>query len=288
METWRIGDIKVTSVVERGLRDVLHLVLPDATPEALHPIEWLQPHYVDTEGRLLGNVQALIIETASRRILVDTCIGADKDLDTILPVWSRLQSTFLEDLLAAGYPRESIDTVLCTHLHPDHIGWNTMKVDGHWVPTFPNARYLFGREEFEARDFPRPGRAGKDSPDDYVESILPVLEAGLVDFVETDHAVCAEVSLRPTPGHTAGHVSVVIRSGGVEAIITGDVMHHPCQLARPDWGCAIDVNGARAIETRRMICEELAGGQTLVIGTHFAAPAGGYIIRDEDAYRFKT
>ena len=144
-----------------------------------------------------------------------------------------MQTGFLKDFEAAGFSRESIDVVLCTHLHIDHVGWNTMLVDGKWVPTFPNARYLMGRAEFDYWKAAPGSTAGE--PAVFADSVQPVWDAGLVDLVASDHQVCPEVSLVPTPGHTIDHVSVRIVSKGEEAVITGDFVHHPCQLAHPDW-----------------------------------------------------
>src|SRR5215471_206055 len=209
---------------------------------------------------------SLVVETPSRRIVVDTCLGNDKE-NRRIPTWNKLQTNFLADLAAAGYPRETIDTVICTHLHVDHVGWNTMLVDGSWVPSFPNARYLMGRVEF-AHWTGRDERA--DMAAVLADSVTPVCEAGLVDLVETDHRICDEISLVPTPGHTPGHVSVRIASRGEEALITGDFMHHPCQIARPEWSSTADSDPDEARRTRAAMLTSLAGAPTLVIGTHFA------------------
>jgi glyoxylase-like metal-dependent hydrolase (beta-lactamase superfamily II) len=225
-----------------------------------------------------------VLETPSKRIIVDTCIGNDK-LREMEP-WSRLQTTFLTDLEAAGFARESIDAVVCTHLHVDHVGWNTMLVDGAWVPTFPNARYLIGRAEY---DYWKEETAGEDPATSYfLDSVKPVWDAGLVELVETDHQICDEVSLTPTLGHTPGHVSVRIRSRGQEALITGDFTHHPCQLARPDWAAQVDYDQAASTATRRRVYGELAGSDVLVIGTHFARPCAGHVVADGDAWRLKV
>jgi glyoxylase-like metal-dependent hydrolase (beta-lactamase superfamily II) len=232
------------------------------------------------------SIHALIVETPERRIVVDTCLGNDKQGRRI-PTWNNLQGPFLADLAAAGYPREAIDTVLCTHLHVDHVGWNTMLVDGPdgtktWVPTFPQARYLMGRVEFahwqsqHERD---------DMQAIFADSVKPVHDAGLVDLVETDHRICDEISLVPTTGHTPGHVSVRIQSQGETALITGDFMHHPCQIARPHWSSMADSDPDEARETRERMLEELSERPVLVIGTHFAGATAGHIVRDGDAYR---
>jgi glyoxylase-like metal-dependent hydrolase (beta-lactamase superfamily II) len=290
MKCWKIGDVTVARIVERDLMGLLNKVIPDATVAAIRPLRWLFPHFVDEAGTLIGFTQAFVVQTPSRRIIVDTCIGNDKDFDTFRRSWSRLQTTFLSQLSEAGFPRETIDTVLCTHLHADHIGWNTMLVDNQWVPTFPNARYLLGRVEYQATQA-RDHDATFDDPRSRgmrvaaAESLTPVLDAGLVDFVETDHVVCDEVRLIPSQGHTEGHVSIRITSHGEEALITGDFIHHPCQLAHPEWASPVDYDQSQSTATRQRLFAELAGTLTLVIGSHFADPTAGRIVRDGSAYR---
>ncbi|HZU90242.1 MAG TPA: MBL fold metallo-hydrolase [Stellaceae bacterium] len=272
---WRIGRVTVSKIVELEATGGSRFLLPQATREAILPIAWLFPHFADAVGRLKMSIHALVVETPSCRILVDTCLGNDKE-NRRIPTWNRLQTSFLADLAAAGYPRETIDTVLCTHLHVDHVGWNTMLKDGRWVPTFPNARYLFGRVEF-AHWTGESERA--DMAPILADSVRPVVEAGLVDLIETDHRVCDEVGLVPTPGHTPGHVSVRIASDGEEALITGDFMHHPCQIARPDWSSTADSDPDQARHTRERMLAELSRRPILVIGTHFAGPTAGRVVR---------
>ncbi|MFW6094066.1 MAG: MBL fold metallo-hydrolase [Pseudomonadota bacterium] len=274
MNQWQVGDVTITRVVEMEVAGGSRFILPDATPQACSGIEWLRPHFMDADGNLIMSVHALVVDTGSRRIVVDTCIGNDKERS--IPNWSHLQTSFLDDLAAAGYPRERIDTVLCTHLHVDHVGWNTMLVDGRWVPTFPNARYLVAEKEW------RYWSAVDDDPlnagvlDD---SVRPVFDAGQVDLIDWEHRLCDEVSLEPTPGHTPGHVSVRIRSNGEEALITGDCLHHPCQMTRTDWCSSADYDQAMGRETREALLERHAGSDVLVIGTHFATPTAGRIKR---------
>jgi glyoxylase-like metal-dependent hydrolase (beta-lactamase superfamily II) len=232
----------------------------------------MAPHFMDEQGNLIMSIHALIVDTGSRRIVVDTCIGNDKQRS--IPNWTNLQTSFLEDIAAAGYPRESIDTVLCTHLHVDHVGWNTMLVDGHWEPTFTNARYLFGEKEFQYWD-----SAAEETMNQGVmgDSVRPVVAAGLVDLVEWEHQLCPEIRLEPTPGHTPGHVSVHITSNGEEALITGDCIHHPCQMSRPDWCSSADYDAVQGRQTREALLEKYVGKDILIIGTHFATPTAGYV-----------
>jgi glyoxylase-like metal-dependent hydrolase (beta-lactamase superfamily II) len=282
--SWTIGAVTVTRIVELEAVGGSKFILPQATREAAREIAWLVPHFADEEGRLKLSVHALIVETPTRRIIVDTCIGNDKPRQ--IEAWSHMQTRFLEDLEAAGHPRETIDTVLCTHLHVDHVGWNTMLVDGEWRPTFPNARYLIGRREFEYWRDEADGAAG--DPMIFADSVKPVWDAGLVALVETDHVVCEEVSLAPTLGHTPGHVSVRIASEGAAALITGDFIHHPCQLAHPEWASAADYDPEASTRTRERMFDHLASTPTLVIGTHFATPTAGHVRRDGAVFRFEV
>lgn len=278
---WAIGDVTVTKIVELEMTGGSRFLLPQATREAIQPIAWLRPHFADEDGRLRMSIHSFIVETPDRRIIVDTCLGNGKQ-NRRIPHWNDRNGPFLADLAAAGFPPDSIDTVLCTHLHVDHVGWNTMKVDGRWVATFPQARYLMGRAEHEH------WRTVQDRPDMrhiMADSVSPIVEAGLATMVETDHRLCAEISLVPTVGHTPGHVSVMIESKGEQALITGDFMHHPCQIARPDWSTTADSDPAQGIKTRRIMFQRLADAPVLVIGTHFAGATAGRIVSDGDAYR---
>lgn len=278
---WTIGDVTVTKVVELEVTGGTKFLLPQATKEAVQPIAWLRPHFADAEGRLTMAIQSFVIETPDRRIIVDTCLGNDKQ-DRRIPHWNDRKGPFLQDLTEAGFPPDSIDTVLCTHLHVDHVGWNTRLQDGRWVPTFPNAKYLFGHTEFM---FWRTVRNRPDMAPIMADSVEPIAEAGLVTLVEVDEVLTPEISLIPTFGHTPGHVSVMIRSKGEQALITGDFMHHPCQIAHPDWSTLADFDPDTGIATRRRMFEALAGTPTLVIGTHFAGATAGRIVRDGDGYR---
>lgn len=282
--SWRIGAVKVTKIVELEFTGGTRFILPQATREAVAGMHWLKPHFMSDNARLIMSVHALVVETPTRRIVVDTCIGNDRS-GRMAPHWNNMQGPFLADLAAAGYPRDYIDTVLCTHLHVDHVGWNTMQVDGKWMPTFPNARYLMAASEFE---YWRGSPEGEGQAVIFADSVQPVFDAGLVDLVATDHRICDEVRLVPTHGHTPGHVSIAIESQGAQGLITGDFVHHPCQMAHPDWASSADFDPAAAIATRLRMFSSLAEGPTLVIGTHFAGATAGRVVRDGDAWRFET
>ncbi len=284
MSRWKIGDVTVTKVLELEATGGSRFLLPQATREAILPIAWLRPHFADDEGRLRMSIHAFLVETPTRRIVVDTCLGNDKEGRRI-PGWNGLNTRFLADLAAAGAPRERIDTVLCTHLHVDHVGWNTMRQDGAWVPTFPNARYLMGRAEYAHWAGPH---EREDMRAVFADSVAPVFDAGLVDLVETDHRICEELSLIPTLGHTPGHVSLRIESRGERGLITGDFLHHPCQIAHPEWSSTADWDPAEAQRTRERMFAELAGAPVLVLGTHFAGATAGRIARDGAVWRLEV
>jgi len=284
MMRWRIGEVTIAKIVELEMTGGSRFILPQATPEAILPIEWLKPDFADESGRLMMSVHALVVETPNRRIIVDTCLGNDKE-NRRIPSWNNLQTSFLSDLATAGYARETIDTVICTHLHVDHVGWNTMLNGGNWVPTFPNASYLMGRVEF---DHWTSQHDREDMEAILADSVTPVLEAGLVDLVETDHRICDEISLLPTLGHTLGHVSLQIASQGEEALITGDFMHHPCQIARPEWSSTVDSDPTEAQQTRERMLTCLSDTPILVIGTHFAGRTAGHVVRDGNAFRLAS
>jgi glyoxylase-like metal-dependent hydrolase (beta-lactamase superfamily II) len=282
---WTIGDVTVTKVVELVQPLPLVGLLPEATPEAVEPhAAWLRPHFLDDEGSTSLSIHSLVVQSQGRTILVDTCVG-DREIEGLPGL--RGPAEFPERLAEAGFPVASIDTVCCTHLHFDHVGWNTRMEDGRWVPTFADARYLFCRSEYEHWMASPPGHYTAGLPD----TVGPVVEAGLADLVDTDHRVTDEVRFVPTHGHSPGHVSVLIESGGERALITGDATHHPVQWAEPDWGMPADSDTAMAAETRRRLRDEHGrpdGGApgTLILGTHYAAPSAGRIVCSGDGWRF--
>jgi len=281
MREWRVGDVKVTRVVETEGPMPAKFLFEDPDPASIESHSaWLRPHFVTTPEFFLGAVQAFVLESDGRRIVVDTCVGNDKTRPN--KAWHKLQGPFLRDLAAAGFPRESIDLVVCTHLHVDHVGWNTMWVDGRWLPTFPNARYLFGRREWEYWSQEQDQRDGDVQGD----SVRPIVDAGLADLVESDHRLSDEVWLEPTPGHTPGHVSVRLRSRDGNAVITGDLMHHPVQCAEHQWASRFDVDPEAARRTRRGFLERCEGDGSLVFGTHFATPTAGRVVRNGATWRF--
>ncbi len=212
-------------------------------------------------------------------MVVDTCIGNDKARD--IKAWDHLQLPFLERFRDAGFDPATVDAVVCTHLHVDHVGWNTSLVDGAWRPTFPNSRYVFAGPEYHHWS-QEPFRQRPEHDD----SIQPVVDAGLVDLVDVDAEVAPGVSLLSTPGHTPGHCSVLLESGGSRALITGDFMHHAVQVASPEWCSHFDTDAVAAERTRREFIEAHADSDLLVIGTHFGGPGAGRIVSADGGHVF--
>jgi glyoxylase-like metal-dependent hydrolase (beta-lactamase superfamily II) len=283
MGTWNIGDVKVSRVIESEAPWPGTWLLPDATPENIKKeASWLFPTFTDEKGKLRMAIHALVLESQGKRIVVDTCIGNDKVRSN--PAWSNLKLPFLDDLKKAGYTRNNIDIVVCTHLHVDHVGWNTMLENGKWVPTFPGARYLVGGTEWDYWS----KSDNKDSRDPVEDSVRPVVDSGHAKLVDSDYRITDEVWLEPTPGHTPGHHSVRISSKGHDAVITGDLIHHPVQFQYPEWDDAFDSDLALAKRTRRAFAEKYADRDVLVFGTHFATPSAGKITRSGNAFRFQA
>ena len=278
-ESWQVGDVKVTRVVEQVAPLAPEALIAHVVPERLaEHASWLKPHFMNEAGEILLSIHALVVESSGKTIVVDTCMGNDRPLPMGM---GPLSTNFLIDLETV-VKREQVDYVMCTHLHFDHIGWNTMLVDGEYVPTFPNAKYLFGREEYEHW-----AAASEDVNIDLAYGVKPIVDAGMQVLVESQHAITDEVSLEPTPGHTPGHVSVKIESKGQRAVITGDMVHHPVQLAEPGWSSHPDSQPERATQTRKDFVARYGDTDVLVIGTHFAGATAGKIVKTGDSCRFE-
>ncbi len=272
---WQIGDVEVLRVEESIHGVVRDTLVPGITDAHLEEhAAWVSP-YFSRSGRLLLSVHSFVVRDGDRTIVVDTCAGAEprRPLEG--------DPAFLERLDAAiDGGLGSVDTVLCTHLHFDHVGWNTRLEGGLRVPTFPNARYLFARAELASLD--DDDHAAVREP-----AVAPILDAGLADLVETDHVLTPNLRLLPTPGHTPGHVSVAIASQGRRAVITGDVMHTPLQVALPELTSGpFDADASAATATRARFLDEHGDGACLLLGTHFPPPTGGVVQRVGAGRRF--
>ncbi len=280
----QVGDILVSVVVEDAQTrfDALKF-FPDATEQSLAAeFSWMLPELYDPSLKALKSVvQAYVFKSGGKNVLVDTCVGNEKP-GRQKPEWTNANFPFIENLAAAGFEPEDIDVVLCTHMHLDHAGWNTRLENGIWVPTFRNAEYL--SNDAELASLKARGAAGSlVNQLLYQDSVLPVVNSGQLRMVTTDHGVCGGVALEPSPGHTAGHVSVRISSGADTAIATGDMIHHPIQAVHPDWNSSHCELPDVARKTRRDFLERVADTRTRILPAHFAPCCAK---REGAAFRF--
>ena len=282
MTDFQIGDAAVDGVLEwLGIyRDPLEMY-PDATREAVDAHrEWLVPHSLDPEtGRLIMAFRSYLIRTPRLTVLVDTCVGNDKERP-LRPNWHRQNWPWLDNLRAHGVTPEDIDVVLCTHLHTDHVGWNTRLDDGRWVPTFPNAKYLFHSKEFEywEGEF----RHQEWIKDAFIDSVLPVVEAGKAVMVSGDHEIDSGLWLEETPGHTPGAVCLNLQNSGGHAVFCGDLMHHPLQVPESQWSTIFCTDPDLSRETRMAFVDRFAETDSLILPAHFANKGGGRIVGTGD------
>ena len=283
-QTFRIGDTIVHRIIEMecGFTPALEF-LPKLTPQQLADSrEWMKnPMALDAQDRLVLCFQAYIIRTGKHTILVDSCVGNDKDRPA-RPIWHmKTDSVFMDGLKEVGLTVNDIDFVLCTHLHVDHVGWNTRLENGRWVPTFPRARYLFSKTEL---DFWL-AENDKATVPPIADSVIPIVEAKRHDLVTSDHAVNDLVSLIPSPGHTIDHYAVTLGKGGKDAIFTGDFIHSPLQAKWPDLGMRIDYDPLQSSATRWKLLESLCDTNTQCCFAHFPTPSRGYIKRWGDGFK---
>lgn len=285
--THRFGAVTLHLLPEAQIGPEVQGIFDGLTPETLRPADWLFAHHVTPGGDLISLSQCLVVIVAARIVLVDTCIGNDKPRPH-LPAWDRLQTGFLQDLEGLGIGVEDVTDVLCTHLHADHVGWNTRWQDGRWRPTFPKARHYFDRAEYDAL-ISRLDAGPNLETMAYEDSVRPIFQAGQAVLVDESADLGDGISLLPTPGHTPGHVSIAIQAGDTRLLITGDAIHHPLQLAWPDWSTTIDHNPGQAAQSRWALLSAAALPGAVLVGTHFAHPALGRVSALEDrTYRFET
>ena len=282
---WQVGEVEIIQIIEMEGGELIQDSLPDATPEEIKNILWLYPNFADRNGKLKALVQSFLIKSNGKNILVDTCNGNNKNRPTC-PAWGNLTTDFLSRLNEV-VNESNVDVVVSTHLHFDHVGWNTKLENNKLAPTFPNAKYLFVEEEYKYWES-KPEKEVDDDKFAFDDSIIPIIKAGLGEFIKSDHKIDQNVSLISTPGHTPGHVSILIESQGKEAIISGDFIHHPCQLEHPEWTMGSDSLPDQALETRKQILNEVVDTETLFIGTHFANPVAGYVKRSGNSFTFKV
>jgi glyoxylase-like metal-dependent hydrolase (beta-lactamase superfamily II) len=281
--TFRAGNITIHRIVEMegGLRPAVEF-LPDLKPEVLaENRSWLAPAALDARDNLILCFQSYIVQTGRHTILVDSCIGNDKDRPQ-RPQWhQKKDDTWMKGLAALGLTVNDIDFVMCTHLHVDHVGWNTRLENGRWVPTFPKARYLFSKKELDYWL----AENDKATLPPIVDSVIPIVEAKRCDLVTSDHALDDAVALLPTPGHTIDHYAVTLGRGGKDAVITGDLIHSPLQARYPDLAMYVDYDARQGAATRRKFLETYCDTGTLCCFAHFPSPSRGHIKRWGEGFR---
>ena len=288
----QLGRMRVHKVHEMDSPVPLLSQLPGTTADDMKRLlTWYdQPDEVNADPEtsfMTFSVHSWVIEIDGRTILIDTCCGNHKN--RALPEVHQLDTEYLGNLRRAGFAPEDIDMVMCTHLHFDHVGWNTRLDNGRWVPTFPNARYVFGKRDFEYFKANPEGEELHNAA--FLDSIVPVMEAGQGDLVDEDSVAHREIGdgvwLDPAFGHSPGCCTVNAQADGPPGVFWGDVIHHPVQLIRHDLPFAFDADGAAACTVRKATMERLADTDTLCFPAHFRRTSAGYVKRDGDAFRYE-
>jgi len=280
MSVFRIGPAKITRIEETygatyAATDIFPECSGDVVAEHRH---WLAPNHFDAETGLIKlSVHSWLLQIGKENILIDACCGNNK-VKPGRPFWHMLNVPFLERLAAAGARPDEIDYVMCTHLHHDHVGWNTQLRDGRWVPTFPNARYVISQADFEYyRKLDADAASGPAEMGTFRECVMPIVEAGRADLVSGTHRLNDSLELMPAPGHSAGHVVFKLEAGGERALFIGDVFHHLLQVYYPDWNFPKNSDAQQARASRRMVLEHAASSGALVLPAHVGAPFAGRV-----------
>ena len=278
-----VGDLTIHRIIEQETTYLPALdMMPALTPELLAENRaWLrQAGAIDDADMLILCFQSYVVKTPHHTILVDSCIGNDKPRPN-RPKWNmKTDDLFMRGLAATGVSVADIDVVMCTHLHVDHVGWNTRLENGRWVPTFPNARYIFGKAEF---DYWTAQNAKAEVPP-FTDSVLPVVAADRAEIVRDDFAIGDHVRILPTPGHTPGHVAFSFGKGRDDAVFSGDLMHSPLQARHPQLSAKFDIDQVQAAATRRAFLERYCDTATLCCTAHFPSPSTGRIKHRGDGF----
>jgi glyoxylase-like metal-dependent hydrolase (beta-lactamase superfamily II) len=291
MKTLNIGDVTVDRIQDwKG--PIFHV--PDAfSGSSWEAVEtqrdWLEPHFLAPKGQgapgsLDGSLHTYLIRTPHFNVLVDTCVGNDRKRAAI-PAWNMMNTDYLAKIAAFGVRPEDVNYVMCTHLHFDHVGWNTKLENGRWVPTFPNARYIFHKTEY---DYWKDHQDHFAMDNSFADSVLPIIEAKRADLVKGDFAIDDTIWLEPSPGHSPGHVCINLKHGKDSALFTGDAFHHPIQVAYPEWGIFADTDLSGSSVSRRKIIDRLCDTDTYMLAAHFMDPTIARVVRNKDRWKLKV
>ncbi len=247
---------------------------------------WMVPEHVqEGSDRLIGSVHTWVVKTGRHTILIDTCLGNHKDRHN--PGWNKLNTPFLERLEACGCHPDSVDFVMCTHLHVDHVGWNTKLENGRWVPTFKNARYLFAKREYAHWETEHKTNGLETNGGSFDDSVLPVVEAGRAVMIESDHQPDPLLTIRDYPGHTPGSIAINLKDQGRQACFSGDIMHHPIQVYHPDWSSQFCWDQAMSAVSRRKLLEDCVESNALLCPAHFPGANAGYVKPEGNSFRIE-
>jgi len=281
--TLKAGDLTIHRIIEQETTFLpAQELFPDLTGEVLaeNRAALKAAKALDDNDTLILCFQSYIVKTPHHTILIDSCIGNDKARPT-RPKWNmKTDDTYMRGLKSAGIAVEDIDYVMCTHLHVDHVGWNTRLENGKWVPTFPKARYVFAKGEYDYWA----GQHEKAEVPPFGDSVLPVVAANKAEIVGNDFAIGDHVRILPTPGHTPGHVAFTLGRAKEDAVFCGDLMHSPLQLRYPELSPKFDVDPAQAAKTRRSFLERYCETDTLCCTAHFPSPSAGKIRRKGNGF----
>jgi glyoxylase-like metal-dependent hydrolase (beta-lactamase superfamily II) len=287
MKQLRIGDITIDAVIEREGPWRRPQDFFPAYDEAVfkHHLPSMEPEVFDAAlGMMVITYQTFVVRTLRYTILVDTCTGEDKGHPP--PFDFPGKERWRNELFALGLSYEKVDYVFCTHLHIDHTGWNTTLRDGRWVPTFPNAKYIFHKREYAVWEAEH--KKGANPPGTvFRDNCLPIVEAGQALLVDDDYALDDTITLTPTPGHSPCHCCVNIFSKGKRAVVAGDLMHHVIQCREPDWSAKPDWDPKQSAVSRRKFFASVADTDTLILPIHFPAPTAGLIKADGERFNYR-
>lgn len=286
METKRIGQAVIDTIVEHfGPTRTPFDMYPDVTQEIVDAHKpWMRPGCMEADSEMLiFAYQSFLVRLPDLTILIDTCVGDDKERP-FRPMWHHAKWPWMGNLRAAGVAPEEIDLVMCTHLHADHIGWNTKLTDGKWVPTFPNARYLFAKTEFEHWEAEHENEEWMTNA--FKDSILPIMEAGKADLVAEDYEIRDGLWLEHAPGHTPGGVCINLESDDDRAVFSGDLIHHPLQIPEAQLSTVFCTDMELSRTTREKFVARHADTDTLILPAHFADACAGRIISTADGCRY--